>query len=228
MTNIVGRVLVALVAAAAALAAWAQSARLTEEAEVWQHLAVLDNDVPDPAPPPAATRWLPAGLRADAAVPGRQRATGDYWLAGHDDLVRTRGGDPDPVVMHTAANAAYRLARRGGEVGTEAAARLDAVLEAYAAVLKLDGAHPDAAWNYEFVARTRDVLARARPAGARRASPTSPGLQPPPAKLTVHGVPGAPPPDVKGEEFETIAPMDFGDREAQPEPTPGTRLKRKG
>jgi hypothetical protein len=50
----------------------------------------------------------------------------------------------------------------------------------------------------------------------------------PPPALSVHGLPGAPPPEVKAEEFETIAPMDFGDREAQPEPTPGTTIKRKG
>ena len=44
----------------------------------------------------------------------------------------------------------------------------------------------------------------------------------------MHGVAGAPPPDVKAEEFETIAPMDFGDREAQHEATPGATIKRKG
>jgi hypothetical protein len=228
MTNIVGRVVVALVAGLAALAAWGESSRLDHDAAVWQRLAVLANDVPDPVPRSGVMRLVPAALGSEAAAPGQQKATGDYWLARHDDLVRTRGGDPDPAVMHTAANAAYRVARRAGEVGTGAAGRLDAVLEAYAAVLKADGDHPDAAWNYEFVARTRDILARARLAGPRRASPTSPGLTPPPAKLTVHGLPGAPPPDVKGEEFETIAPMDYGDREAQPEPTPGTTIKRKG
>jgi hypothetical protein len=228
MTNLVGRVLVALLAGVAASAAWGEASRLDRDAAVWQRLAVLANDVPDPAPSSSPARWLPAGLRPDAAAPNQQKATADYWRARHDDLVRTRGGDPDPAVMHMAANAAYRVARRDGAVGTEAAGRLDAVLEAYAAVLKADGAHADAAWNYEFVARTRDILARARLTGPRRASPTSPGLARPPAKLTVHGVPGAPPPDVKGEEFDTIAPMDFGDREAQPEPTPGTTIKRKG
>ena len=36
------------------------------------------------------------------------------------------------------------------------------------------------------------------------------------------------PPSTKGEEFEVITPMDYGDREAQPEPTPGVKLPRKG
>ena len=67
-----------------------------------------------------------------------------------------------------------------------------------------------------------------RPAARGRPAPETPGLANPSPALSVHGVPGAPPPEVKAEEFETIAPMDFGDREAQPEPTPGTTIKRKG
>ena len=180
-----------------------------------------------PPPPSAASTWLPAAWRADDSGP-RIVATHDYWQRRYDDLVRSRGGDPDPEVMFTAANAAYRLARQGGGVGAEAAARLDPVLEAYDAVLKAAPGHADAAWNYEFVSRARDVIARTRPPARGRPAPDTPGVADPPPALSVHGIPGAPPPDVKAEEFETIAPMDFGDREAQPEPTPGTTLKRKG
>jgi hypothetical protein len=228
MTHLLGRILIAVVAAVAASVAFRTASGLEREADVWQRLASLANDIPPPEPTPRAVAWVPAEWRPATATPGQQKATGDYWLTEYDDLVRTRGGDPDPVVMHTAANAAYRVARHANDVGTEAATRLDGVLEAYAAVLKADGAHPDAAWNYEFVARTRDILARARIVGPRRASATSPGLAPPPPNRSVYGAPGAPPPEAKGEEFETIAPMDFGDREAQPEPTPGTTIKRKG
>jgi hypothetical protein len=130
--------------------------------------------------------------------------------------------------MFIAANAAYRLARQRAGVGTEAAARLDPVLEAYDAVLKAAPGHADAAWNFEFVSRARDVIARTRPAPRGRPAPETPGVADPSPALSVHGVPGAPPPEVKAEEFETIAPMDFGDREAQPEATPGTTIKRKG
>lgn len=228
MTQVLARVLAAVVFGIAASWSWGEAARLGRQADVWQQLVALENDVPAPPPAPEAVAWLPARLRPAADPGAQQKATGDYWLSRYDDLVRTRGGDPDPVVMHTAANAAYRVARQPGDTGTAAAERLDPVLEAYANVLKAEGGHADAAWNYEFVARTRDILARARLAGPRRASPESPGLKPPPAKLTVHGMPGAPPAEAKGEAFETIAPMDFGDREAQPEPTPGTTLKRKG
>ena len=49
-----------------------------------------------------------------------------------------------------------------------------------------------------------------------------------PAGPTIHGAPGAPPPDAKMEELQTIAPMEYGDREAQPEATPGAKRERKG
>lgn len=228
MTHLLARVLVAVVLLGAAWAARAEARRLDATAEVWLELATLGHDVTVPAPPSRLTAWLPAALRPRVDDGASQRATADYWMARYDDLVRSRGGDPDPAVMLTAANAAYRLARQRGEVGTVAAARLDPVLEAYVAVLKADPARADAAWNYEFVSRTRDLLARARVAGARRAASTAPGLAPLAPGATVHGVAGALPPELKGEQFETIAPMDFGDREAQPEPTPGTYLKRKG
>ena len=42
------------------------------------------------------------------------------------------------------------------------------------------------------------------------------------------GGPGAPPPDAKMEELQMIAPMEYGDREAQPEATPGGKRERKG
>jgi hypothetical protein len=222
MTHLIGR---ALIVAALLTAAWvcaAESTRLETVAVAWQELATLGRDVPSPAPPSRLTRWLPAALRPATDVTLRQKATADYWVATWDDLVRSRGGDPDPAVMHTAANAAYRLARLRADVGTAAAERLDPVLEAYASVLKADPAHADAAWNYEFVSRTRDVLASARLSGPRRTPPNTPGLAPPPPGATVHGAAGAPPPEIKSEQFETIAPMDFGDREA------GTYIKRKG
>ncbi len=228
MSNILGRLVVAALLLGGAWLAAAESSRLQATADVWQQLVLLQNDVPAPAEPAPLTRWLPAALRTADDIGARQKATGDYWLARYDELVRTRGGDPDPAVRLTAANAAYRLARRAGEPGTEMAARLDSVRDAYGDVLKGDPDNADAAWNYEFVARTRDVVARAKVAGRGRPAPGTPGLTVPTGALTVHGAPSAAPPDVKAEDFETIAPMDFGDREAQPEATPGTTLKRKG
>jgi len=96
--------------------------------------------------------------------------------------------------------------------------------------LKNSGFDRDAAYNYEYVARLRDAAARAKP----RPEPSSrpPVRNPRPGEFpdgpTIHGRPGMHPPATKGEEFEVLTPMNFGDREAQPEPTPGMRLPKKG
>jgi|GEM_PF-1330056 len=231
MTNILGRLVMSALLIAGAVLCWAESRRLEAVAGVWQQLVMLQNDLAAPEAPSRLTslaRWLPAALRTATDTGAQQKATGDYWLARYDDLVRTRGGSPDAAVRLAAVNAAYRVARRSGEPGMAMAAQLDAVREAYGEVLTLDPTNVDAAWNYEFVSRTRDVVARARVAGRTRPSADTPGLARPRGAVTVHGAASAPPPDVKAEEFETIAPMDFGDREAQPEATPGSTIKRKG
>lgn len=228
MPTIAARVLVAALLVAGAFYSWAEAARLEATADAWHHLVALDNDVPAPPLPSRWTAWLPARLRPSAAVAAEQRATADYWLSRYDTLVRASGGDPDPAVMLTAANAAYRAARQTGEIGAVGAKQLDAVMEAYGNVLKADPTLRDAAWNFEFVARARDIVARLRPMPKGKAQPELVSLKPPPPGLSIHGLPGGPPPPVKTEGFETIAPMDFGDREAQPEATPGPGIKRKG
>jgi hypothetical protein len=135
-------------------------------------------------------------------------------------------------LLLVAANASFRANQREGSAGPQGVQRLDGVLQTYAAVLKAAPRHTEAAYNYEFVARARDAMARA---AAGKARPDGVAVIPPraepsdlPAGPTLHGQPGAPPPEVKAEDFKIIAPMEFGDREAQPEPTPGGKLPRKG
>jgi hypothetical protein len=111
-------------------------------------------------------------------------------------------------------------------------------MQAYASALKAS-AWPaeasakaaDAAYNYECVARIRDQVARSQGKAARLGpiTPAKPMLGGDlPLGPTIHGRPGAPPPDAKMEELQMLAPMEYGDREAQPEATPGVRRERKG
>ena len=173
-----------------------------------------------PPAPSALSRWLPAAFRGDDLAPAWKPRR---LLAGA--LRRSsaqRGGDSDPDVMFAAANAAYRLARRSGERRH----RSGGASRSGARGLRSgpQGRSPgdgDAAWNFEFVSRHATCWPRP-PAPRGRPAPETPGVAIRRSALTVHGVPGAPPPEVKTEQFETIAPMDFGDREAQPEATPGT------
>jgi hypothetical protein len=154
--------------------------------------------------------------------------TGDYRSLADRDRSET-SEQADALLL--SANAALRRAQREAAGRPLTSERLDQVLQAYAAVLKNSGFDRDAAYNYEYVARLRDAAARAKPPRPEPPSRTPVrNLRPGDLPLgpTIHGRPGTHPPATKGEEFEVLTPMNFGDREAQPEPTPGVRLPKKG
>ena len=97
----------------------------------------------------------------------RRRATARYWLAEFDTLLPARdvAGQPvhdDPVRLLVGANAVYRATVRAGGEPEAMADRLQDATDAYADVLRADPTQVDAAYNYEFVARLRDALARGR------------------------------------------------------------------
>jgi hypothetical protein len=177
-------------------------------------------------------RAITAGFAGDAGI----EAQGDYWkrrydtLTGSDDDARAGVEDGGPARLLIGAHALFRKMEREG-ARTSGPERLDQVLQAYAGVLKNGGFNQDAAYNYEFVSRLRDAVARSKTAAAARSSSPSPSAGTPddlPRGPTIHGRPGAHPPGSRGDEFEVLTPMDYGEREAQPEPTPGRPLPRKG
>jgi len=155
---------------------------------------------------------LPSSSTASTEV---QRAALNYWRARYEVLTPLTGatGDApssDPNILLIAANAAFRAsaAEPGNTRGS--VERLDRVLEAYGDVLRADPNRIDAAYNYEYVARVRDGLARGRaPARDRRAIELSGDL---PVGPTLHGRPGGPPPTVPMSEFKTFSPLQQEER----------------
>ena len=153
-----------------------------------------------------------------------------YWLGRYDEV----GSDSDDTavdaeVLLTVANAAFRESQRDPATGQAAAQQLDGVLNAYASALKASARDLDAAYNYEFVARYRDQLARTPGKGLKPPAVAAAAMAGDlPSGPTIHGRPGAPPPEAKMEELQMLAPMEYGDREAQPEATPGAKRERKG
>lgn len=229
MKTVITRMSIAAVLATAAWLSWSESKLAARVADAKQDIATLDHNNLDALTPEAAmSDYLPGDrgrLSDDIRI---AKATVAYWL-GRYDLVAadTTESTADADILLSAANAAYREAERETAVGPAAVQRLDGVLQVYASALK---AGADVAYNYEYVARIRDQVARS-PQGriARSPLPATPLMGGDlPAGATVHGGPGAPPPDAKMEELQTIAPMEYGDREAQPEPTPGAKRERKG
>ncbi len=180
----------------------------------------------------------------------RRRATARYWLAEFDTLLPARDvdGQPvhdDPVRLLVGANAVYRATVRAGGEPEAMADRLQDATDAYADVLRADPTQVDAAYNYEFVARLRDALARGRqppparpdaaqsgtgPDGPRDPERRAPGLLP--VGPTLHGWPGAPPPAMTSDQlddpFRVYVPLRPTERKESNEAGKGPLRPRKG
>lgn len=235
MRTVITRMLIAAVLATAAWLSWSESKLAARVADAKQDIVTLTHDNVDALTPQSAmSDYLPGDRRRLSDDIRVARATVAYWLGRYDAVAAdTTDSAADADVLLAAANAAFRQAERDPAVGPAAVQRLDGVLQAYASAMKAAGASAkaaEAAYNYEYVARIRDQVARS-PQGriARSPLPATPVMGGDlPAGATVHGGPGAPPPEAKMEELQIIAPMEYGDREAQPEPTPGVKRERKG
>jgi hypothetical protein len=177
----------------------------------------------------------------DEDVDASTRATVAYWLERYGDVAADSGPDRDAAaaeILLIAANAAFRESQRDAGTGAAAIQRLDGVLQAYASALKASpqssralGAEAlakAAAYNYEYVARLRDQVARSQGKVKLPPAPAAAMAGDLPAGSTIHGRPGMPPPEAKMEDIEILAPLEYGDREAQPEATPGGKRERKG
>lgn len=183
------------------------------------------------------------GRSADAE---RGAVTARYWreefatiLPEHDPEGKPVVDDPQRLFVN--ANAAYRAALLAGPDPETVAERLDAVLQAYADVLRADPTYVDAAYNYEFVARLRpslaagqepprlrlDWLEAAATAGEFGAGVAMTGDDLP-AGPTLHGLPGAPPLDESMQQFKVYVPLRPTEREESDEAGKGPQKKRKG
>lgn len=159
------------------------------------------------------------------------RATSEYWdhRYGQLDLPRDSTGallEQDPRIMFLAANAAYRSVKiRPGDPRAEK--QLDGISANYAEVLKRDPANQEASYNYEFVARMRENLARA--ATAKPASKTDTAVTAPArtAVVTIHGRQGAPP-EANMTPFKTVVPKSGEERKQDEEAGKGNKRVRKG
>jgi hypothetical protein len=253
MNSSFGRMTVALAVLGVGLAAWSEARSARRLADGYVQLATFRFDPGAPAAAPLLDR-VAARVADPGDEPRYQQSMAQYWLGRYDLLAQSERSEvrsendavDDPDVLFVAANAAFRALGPIPAPNVTHVARLDYVLAGYAAVLKTDPDHSDAAYNYEFVSRLREVAARtAAPAppkpdarsarqGTRPVEPPAPDPAPRltvgdlPGGPTIHGRPGGPPPATRGEDFQVITPMEYGERESQPEASPGGKLPRKG
>jgi hypothetical protein len=242
MTTTLLRMFIAGLLAAAAWLSWSESRLAARVADAKQDIATFNHDSLDGLlPARGLSDFWPGQRRLLSDEIRIARSTVAYWLGRYGAVAEDTGtGEADAAILLAAANASFREAQREPGTGAAAAQKLDGVLQAYASAMKAVPAGSnlasvalakDASYNYEFVARLRDQVARSQGKAARLGpvTPAAPRFGGDlPVGATVHGAPGAPPPDAKMEELRMIAPMEYGDREAQPEATPGVRRERKG
>jgi hypothetical protein len=232
MRTIFIRLAIAIVFAVAAWLSWSEAKFADRIGDARQQIVTLRYS--DVAADLAGGTTLSDYLPQQRRLPEEARlakSTVAYWLGRYDDVSGgADDGDVDAEALLIVANAAFRDAQRDPAAGPAAVQRLDGVLNAYASALKASPRNVEAAYNYEFVARFRDQVARSQGKGSKpRSVPSTPTMAGDlPAGATIHGRPGGPPPEAKMEELQMLAPMEYGDREAQPEATPGGKRERKG
>ncbi|MGE0450707.1 MAG: hypothetical protein AB7Q29_14135 [Vicinamibacterales bacterium] len=237
MKTIAGGLLLAVALIAAGMVCLAESRHTQEVADAHLRLATLQYDGATVAEVPATllTR-LPPPLGLGNGAEARHQALVSYWLARYADLTDTSSAGyaaavDDPQLLLVAANSAFRTSAPQSTDRKAVVGRLDSVIQAYGDVLRRDGSLVDAAYNYEFVTRLRDTVARGPVRGAREPRPQA---APPavsvdlPSGPTIHGRPGAPPDDMPMGDFKTITPMKYDEREEQTEPGLGQKIRRKG
>ena len=211
MKKVMLRLTIAVALAAGAWFSWTEADAAERRAEAKQHIVTL--------------RYADVDADVDAVTSG----TVAYWVGRYDEVVADTGESAtDSELLRTAANAAFRDTQRDPGTGQATIQRLDGVLQAYASALKASPRDVDAAYNYEYVTRLRDQVARSQGKVKLTPAPVATMVGDLPAGPTIHGKPGMPPPEAKMEDLEMLAPLDYGDREAQPEATPGAKRERKG
>jgi hypothetical protein len=237
MKSMVGGTILAVVLFLVAAACWSEAQVTRRVADAHRRLATLHYDAEDDIDGAVTVfNRLPWPGGEGASDIKRHRATVSYWMVRYDSLAEIplatgQQAVNDPSLLLVAANAAFR--NSSPQVGDRKAAveRLDAVVQQYADVLRKDPNNADAAYNYEFVSRMRDALAKAPAKGSPRdKKPEKPELVSVdlPSGPTVHGRPGAPPEGTPMSDFKTVTPMRYDEREEQMDPGRGKEIKRKG
>ena len=235
MKTIVGGFIIAVILLAAGAVLWAEAGTTSTFADAQERLTTLRYPTMDAIDSTndrwPVRRWQLGTLGEDI---NRYRTGLTYWLGRNKALTPLleatgAGAVKDANVMFVAANALFRTSDPEGPDRKAAVERLDGVMQAYADVLRLDPTHEDAAFNYEYVARLRDMIAKNRKPLRAIVNPTDTIQDDLPPGPTVHGWPGAPPPSVDLGEFKTLTPMKFEEREEQQaDPGQGTFQRRKG
>jgi hypothetical protein len=243
--------LVAIVLVLAGSGLWLAGRTETRLADVHKELATLqyagaqsDGSAVEQSQSLALERRVPMLGKATEADARGARAAAGYWRTDYAAIAPAHDAngvvtETDPSILLLNANAAFRASQAAGD-RLDTVRRLDNVVKSYAEVLKApacgagdracDGRSMDAAFNYEFAIRTRDMLAKAKGPAAKSAAKTAAKADETdlPAGSTLHGKPGAPPAAVDMNQFKIVIPKRGEERKDAPDAGKGGQKIRKG
>lgn len=228
MRSVTGFLVAALLLAGAGRVCWLLSDAQRQAAATHEQLLTMHYEgAVDANPAPGPLSHIPAvgtGIAADGKA---ARATATYWLARYDNLKTEHdagGGtaERDPRQLLVGANAAFRASQVETVDRPTALQHLEQVIGGYRDVLRVSPNDVDASYNYEFVIRQRDVLAKQK--GAAAISKVSVAELTP----TIHGVPGSPPKGVSMSQFRIQIPRRSDERQQNQDAGKGGKKERKG
>jgi hypothetical protein len=183
-------------------------------ADAQQRLATLQYDAAKDSLAEAAqyadhARWVP-WLGRDERREIRARNAGlQYWKKEYDVLVPAQAepvaavGDDNVELQLVVANAAYRLGRGRSKDKAATMKALEEAASGYLTVLKNNIWHTDAAYNYEYIVRLRDELAKGKQ------PPQPPKDQ---SEESDNGESGAPSPATSSKGFQIYIPLEQGEK----------------
>ena len=201
----------------------AAGAILWRSSEMERRLAAAERDLVMLRYEDAATAAAQPGGRLAGLMPGAGASTADrkaleatagYWQGNYDAVSE----NPDAKLL--AANAEYRKVRKAGGSWQAVVGRMDGLVKQYAEILRENPSNAEAAFNYEYVVRLRQVIA-ARKQPVAPADVTA-------SNQTIHGFAGAPPEAADMKKFKMIVPMRPDERLEAEKAGKGTTKVRKG
>jgi hypothetical protein len=232
MRATIGSLVAALVLAAAGGVSWTLGRAERAVATTEEQLATMQYAAAgDQAATADALRYATLVPVAGSVLAGGARnaqTAATYWQARYDTLKPVPGASAsasgrDPQEWILASNASFRAVEREAVDRDTALNHLEGVIKNYAEALKANPGNEDAAFNYEFVVRMRDLLARVKPApGAPKPLVAEATTQ------TIHGRPGAPPKGVNMSGFRVLVPKQSDERSGGEEAGKGGAKVRKG
>jgi hypothetical protein len=209
MKGSIGLLVMALIALALGSAALSLGRMERDVARAEERIVALDYSGVDDVLARAERFYERARLlgRAPLDEVRAERAALRYWQRDYVAMI-PQGADPmsklppdNTRLQFLVANALFRQAQQQAHDAGSVVQAVDTGIAAQLAVLKSSASHEDAAFNYEYLLRLREVLQR-RKGGA---ASTFEAL---PEEETLHGKPGAPPQETPMDEFKIHVPLE--------------------